>query len=72
MSGNAERFVALLVGIVAILGGIGAMLRVLIRISWRMGELVTRFGDHVRTSGDVHRDYEKRLRLLEDRTRRAR
>jgi hypothetical protein len=62
---STERFVALLAGIIAIIGGIGAMLRYLVKISWDMGQLVQRFGDHVTDSGRTHTDQEARIRNLE-------
>jgi hypothetical protein len=63
--GSAERFVALLVGILTIIGALAAAIRVLIRISWQMGQLVQRFGDHVTDASRIHQDQEERIRRLE-------
>jgi hypothetical protein len=43
----AERFIALLVGIVTVLGLMGAGLVFLMRISMRMGQLVERLDSHI-------------------------
>lgn len=64
--------VALVVGIVTIIGALGAAIRVLLRISWQMGELVTRFGDHVEQATKIHSDQETRIRDLERPPRRGR
>ena len=67
---SADRFVALLVGIIAILSGLGAGLRLLWRISWQTGQLVTRLDLHLKDSGETKADYERRLRDLERQPRR--
>lgn len=58
LMGGAAQVIALAVGILAILG-------TLTRISWQMGRLVQRFGDHVISASEIHQDQEKRLRNLE-------
>lgn len=60
-----ERFVALLVGLVAILGGIGGMLKLLAVISWRLGQVIAQFSAHVTSDEKIHADIEARVRLLE-------
>jgi hypothetical protein len=55
---RTETFVALASGILAILG-------VLLRIAWSMGQLVQRFGDHVTQADRIHSDQEDRIRRLE-------
>jgi C4-dicarboxylate-specific signal transduction histidine kinase len=65
VSGSAERFIALLVGIIAILGGIGAMIRLLVTISMRVGQVVQRFDDHIKSDDEIHRQTQERLRDLE-------
>ena len=42
---SADRFVALLAGIVAIIGALAAVIRVLVKISYQMGQLVQRVED---------------------------
>jgi hypothetical protein len=69
---STERFIALLVGIIAILTGISGMLVFLARISYKLGQLVQRFGDHVLSADRIHGDQETRLRNVENRTRRLR
>lgn len=64
MSGT-DRFIALLAGIVTIIGALAAMLRVLMKISWEMGQLVQRFDDHVKASDRADADFENRIRTLE-------
>lgn len=68
---SAERFVALLVGIIAILGGIGGMLRLLAVISWRLGQIIGQFSAHVIDDEKVHADIETRMRLVERERRRG-
>jgi hypothetical protein len=53
-----EGFVALLVGILTIIGALA-------RISFQLGVLISRFNGHVSISDRVQDDHEKRLRLLE-------
>jgi hypothetical protein len=60
--------VAVLAGIVAILAGMGAGLRLLWRISWQMGQHLQRFDDHVT---EVHRGLDARLDALSRRGRRG-
>lgn len=55
---NLTTLVAVVTGILGILG-------VLVRISWQMGRLVQRFGDHVQDASKIHVDQEQRLRTLE-------
>ena len=69
---STERFVALLAGIITIIGALGGAIRLLARISWQVGQLVQRFGDHVENATKVHEDQEERLRGLERRRRRGR
>jgi hypothetical protein len=64
VNGLAE-FVSLVVGILAIVG-------ILVRIAWSVGQLVQRFGDHVAQADKIHGDQEGRIRNLEERTRRIR
>lgn len=45
------------------------MLGMLLRISFQVGGLVQRFGDHVSASDKLHDDQEKRIRSLERRPR---
>lgn len=54
-------------GIIAILTGIAAMLRVLISISMKLGGLLERLTEHIRLSVQIHSDQEARLRNLENR-----
>jgi hypothetical protein len=65
MSGSAERFVALLVGIIAILGGLAGIIKVLVTISWKMGQLIQQYNDHVTRSDKIHTDFEERMRRQE-------
>lgn len=53
-----DAFVALLVGVLTIIG-------TLARISFQLGVLISRFNGHVDVSDRVQDDHEKRLRLLE-------
>jgi len=46
---------------VAVLGILGLLLR----ISFQLGALVQRFGDHVSEADKVHADQETRIRALE-------
>lgn len=62
---NAERFVSLLVGILTVMGLIGACLRILLTISWNTAKLVEQFNDHVRDDDKIHDDIEARMRLIE-------
>ncbi len=62
---STERFVALIVGIFAIIAGIAGMIRLLAKISWEMGKLIERFGDHISDATKIHADQEQRIRLLE-------
>jgi hypothetical protein len=55
---STGAFVALVVGILAILGTLG-------RISFQLGVLITRFNGHVQVSDRVEADHEQRLRVLE-------
>jgi hypothetical protein len=55
---RTETFVALASGILAILG-------VLLRIAWSMGQFVQRFGDHITQDDRIHADQENRIRRLE-------
>lgn len=68
--GSTERFIALLASIAAVLTLLGAVLRVLMRISWQTGRLVERFGEHVTDAMRIHGDQETRIRNLESRRRR--
>lgn len=68
----AERFFALLVAILTAIGLLGAGLRFLLTISWRMAQLVERFADHVDNSTRMHEDQEERIRTLERERRRSR
>jgi hypothetical protein len=72
MTPGTEHFVALLVGVLTIIGLVGGALRVLWQISWRMGQLVERFDNHMKTESDLHQDQERRLRNLEDYRRQQR
>lgn len=67
---STERFVAVLAGIVAVLGGMGAMIRLLAVISWRLGQVVTQFADHVASDEKIHKDIERRMRAMERAKRR--
>lgn len=67
--GSTERFAILLTAIVAILGLLGGMMRYLSRISYQMGGLVAKFGDHVSDASKIHEDQEARLREVERRRR---
>lgn len=60
---SAERFTALAVGILTIIG-------ILWRIAYQIGSLVQRFDDHTAASARTHDDQEKRLRDLEQQRRR--
>jgi hypothetical protein len=64
VNGLAE-FISLCVGILAIVG-------ILVRIAWSVGQLVQRFGDHVTQADRIHGDQEGRIRNLESRMRRIR
>jgi hypothetical protein len=55
---STDSFVALLVGILTIIG-------TLARISFQLGTLIARFNGHVEISDRVDADHEGRLRLLE-------
>lgn len=59
------RWVTLLVGLIVVLGGVFGSLRLLWVISWRMGQLIQRFGDHVTDANKIHTDQETRIRYLE-------
>lgn len=61
----AERYVTLVVGLIAIIG-------FLWRISYSMGGLVKEFRMHVKQSSEIHRDQEKRLREVEHQRRQGR
>jgi hypothetical protein len=50
---------------VAALCGLAAVLGVLLRLSFQVGSLVQRLGDHVTSSDRTHADQETRLRRLE-------
>lgn len=65
MNPATEHFVALLVGVLTIIGLVSGALRVLWQISWRMGQLVERFDNHAKTEAVLHADQETRLRDLE-------
>ena len=60
-----DKFVALLAGLAAILTALGLMLRVLVKISWELGQMVQRYGDHVEQSKLIHADQEARIRRIE-------
>lgn len=62
--------VTLIVGIVAIMGAMGAGLRYLSQISLRIGQLLGRLEAHIRESDETDEDHERRLRGLESRRRR--
>ena len=62
---NSADRVALLAGIITIIAALGAMLRVLMKISWEMGQLAQRFTDHVEASAKTGTDFETRIRALE-------
>lgn len=62
--------VALIAGAVAIVGGVGAGLRILARISARLGQLIERFDGHIKVSDEMAADHEQRIRGLESRRRR--
>lgn len=49
----------------AIIGGLGAGLVILSRISARMGQLIERLDGHIRESDASDADHENRLRDLE-------
>jgi hypothetical protein len=70
VSGTTERFVALLVGIVAIIGGVAGMIRLLVSISLKTGIMVQQLRDHLKRSDEIHTDMETRMRNLELRGRR--
>jgi hypothetical protein len=70
VSGTTERFVALLVGIVAIIGGVAGMIRLLVSISLKTGIMVQQLRDHLKRSDEIHTDMEARMRNLELRGRR--
>jgi len=67
---STDRFIALLAGLAAILAVLGGALRYLARISYQMGQLTQRFGDHVSDASKIHEDQERRLREVEQRRRR--
>ena len=54
----AAAWIAAIVGVLGILG-------LLLRISFQIGALVQRFGDHVSAADKVHSDQETRIRALE-------
>jgi hypothetical protein len=58
-----EGFVALIAGVLAIIG-------TLARISFQLGVLIARFNGHVQVSDRTEADHERRLRLLEAQPRR--
>jgi len=50
---SADRLVALAVGMCTLLSMMGGALAVLMRISWRVGQLVTRLDLHLREAEKV-------------------
>ena len=53
--------------IVTVLIGVAGVLGLLLRISFQLGALVQRFGDHVVNADKIHTDQESRIRYLEQR-----
>jgi hypothetical protein len=54
-------------GWVAAIVALAGILGVLIRLSFQVGQLVQRFGDHVISADKIHGDQETRIRALEHR-----
>jgi len=52
-----------ILAVASVLGILGALLR----ISYLMGQLVTRLDEHVKAEGRIAADHEKRLRTMERR-----
>jgi hypothetical protein len=50
---------------VSAVAAVAAILGVLLRLSFQVGSLVARVGDHVAAADKVHADQEARLRKLE-------
>jgi len=58
-----DRFAALLVALAAVLTMLGGALWFLARISYQMGKLTQKFGDHVEQASKIH---ERQGRDIED------
>jgi hypothetical protein len=57
----------MIAGWTAAIVALAGILGVLIRLSFQVGQLVQRFGDHVISADRIHGDQENRIRLLEQR-----
>lgn len=53
--------------LIGAIGGGLTIIGLLTRISWSLGQLVQRFGDHVTQADKIHNDQENRIRTLERR-----
>lgn len=69
---STDRFAALLTMVIAMLTMAGAALHFLIRISWRLGQLVQQLNSHLEEDAEVRRDTEQRIRSIEAARRRQR
>jgi hypothetical protein len=65
----AERFIALLAGILTVISLMGAGLVILVRISMRTGQLVERLDSHIASQNKREESNDRRLTWLEQRRR---